>query len=1344
MVQRMNSRIKTILSTTAGFLTVLLAIWALDRCTVQPAFEGLEYAQALEDSARASVAIQNELRQLDTALGDWTIWDDAYAFAESRDPAFIPSNLGNWRALEKTIHLNFCLILDRTGQVLYSAGYDSDLGGVVNLAAFSGDPPAVLSLLQPVLEQQQNRSGVLRTEHGLLLLAARPILGSESTRPAHGVLVFGRFLDAPLTQALAEQTLVRFTVLATGDPRLTVAEQEWLGTLPPNAPQLRADGMGGKFSYQTLSSLDGQAVAVIRTPIRQAISATAWRASYILVGALGLAALALLIGMSAYAGRVKRDEVVIANVDGWHIATLILLVGLVMTASLGWALRTTSQEALKTRFQNAATERASSIIERLKNNVQDLDTIRRFFVGSDAVSRDQFHQFVTPILDHHGFQALEWLPRVPLAQRADYEAAARADGLSEFQFTERNAQGVLAAAADRAEYFPVYYLEPYTGNEAALGFAPGPSHPSRGSVLTQAQDSGQIAISGRYQLVQERNQHFSVLAFAPIYPSQVTTMAVEERRRQLKGFVLGVIRISDVVEATLAQTEPQGLLLRLRDLSAEGEQQLLYTFLPRSGAPLPDAEPQLWHRLDFPLGDRLWRIEVQPNQLFIQNNTDQLYYWVPAAGVLLTLLAALYGFTLTSQRQRAEALVAARTVELRASVEHFRLLYEQAPVAYQSLDAEGRIIEVNSCWQQLLGYDREEVIGCWIGDFLAPDQVLLLQTQLARFRTTDRLHDATLDFLHRTGRRITVSAASQISCNATGQFQQTHCILYDLTERRRVEERQRLAGAVFEAARESIVVTDANSGIVAVNPAFTALSGYAEAEVLGKNPRLLQSGRQPPAFYAALWETLRYKDSWQGEIWNQRKDGSPYVTLTTISAVRDVAGQLTHYVGIATDITSEKEAEQHIERLAFYDALTGLPNRALLIKRAEQALTLAAQRGGLLALLFVDVDRFKEINDSLGHIGGDALLAEATLRLQALTLETDTVCRLGSDEFILLLPEADQAVAAQLADQALAAFRRPFTVAGHSLRATVSIGIARYPHDGACFADLLKNADAALHQAKQDGRNTRVFYAREMNVAALERLMLESELRQAIDSGQLVAYFQPKVYLADGALAGAEALVRWRHPVQGLIPPGRFIPVAEASDLIVAVGDWMLEAICQQQAIWRETGLPMFTVAVNLAARHFRDPGLIQRVQMLLTSHHLTADALELELTESTLLEAGVQTMETLMALRRLGVGLAIDDFGTGYSSLGYLKRLPITALKIDQSFVRELETDADDRTLAATIVALGHGLGLSVVAEGVETEEQRRILFEQGCDLAQGYYFGRPMPAEQFVDWVKHSGVET
>ncbi|HRY15683.1 MAG TPA: EAL domain-containing protein, partial [Candidatus Competibacteraceae bacterium] len=450
----------------------------------------------------------------------------------------------------------------------------------------------------------------------------------------------------------------------------------------------------------------------------------------------------------------------------------------------------------------------------------------------------------------------------------------------------------------------------------------------------------------------------------------------------------------------------------------------------------------------------------------------------------------------------------------------------------------------------------------------------------------------------------------------------------------------------------------------------------------------------------------------------------------TISGIPlfDDAGRFTGYRGTGRDITEQQQDKQRIQILAYFDTLTGLPNRTLLAQRAELALALAARHRSELAILFLDLDRFKEVNDSLGHVEGDELLRQVAQRLREAVRETDTICRLGGDEFVLLLPEINLDGAQRVADKLLAVFRQPFMVASHHLHTTLSIGIALYPYDGANFDELLKNADTALYQAKEAGRNTQVFYTREMNVASVARLVLETELRQALESNELRAYYQPKLRLADGALVGAEALVRWQHPKRGLIPPNQFIPVAEASDLIVGLGDWMLEEVSRQLAIWRDAGLPVLHVAVNLAARHFREPGFVAHIESLLAIYRLPPGALELELTESTLLETGVQTMGTLNALKQLGVGLTIDDFGTGYSSLGYLKRLPITALKIDQSFVRDLENDPDERTLAATIVALGHSLGLNVIAEGVETEQQRRILLEQDCDLAQGYLFSRPL----------------
>lgn len=560
----------------------------------------------------------------------------------------------------------------------------------------------------------------------------------------------------------------------------------------------------------------------------------------------------------------------------------------------------------------------------------------------------------------------------------------------------------------------------------------------------------------------------------------------------------------------------------------------------------------------------------------------------------------------------------------------------------------------------------------------------------------------------------------------------------DITAQKRADEHMRLAASIFENTREVIVVTDAQASIISVNRAFTDVTGYSADEVIGRSPRLLHSELQDDAFYQQMWDAIFNTGYWQGELWNRRKDGALYPCWETITTLRDDHGDIINFVSISSDISKYKEAEDRIRRLAYFDPLTGLPNRTLLRDRAEQALAHAQRHDCDVALLFVDLDHFKTINDSLGHTIGDGLLQKLGERLQNLLRDTDTVGRLGGDEFLIVLSELDANSTAKIAQKLLAAMADPFEIQRHSLVITLSIGISLSPRDGANFDELLKNADAALYRAKESGRNAYHFFTPEMNAAAFERLLLENALRNAIKNGELMLYYQPKSDLRTGGITGFEALLRWRHPEMGLISPNRFIPIAEDSGLISPIGGWALREACRQVKEWENAGLPPVTVAVNLSTRQFALSNVHQIVMDALTETALPPERLELEITESLLAQNLDATLEMLRNVKALGVRIAVDDFGTGYSSLAYLRRFPLDKLKIDQSFVRDLLTDPDDRAIAAGVINLGHSLGLTVIAEGVESQAQLECLCGLSCDEAQGFYLSKPLPAEQAESYLR------
>ena len=567
------------------------------------------------------------------------------------------------------------------------------------------------------------------------------------------------------------------------------------------------------------------------------------------------------------------------------------------------------------------------------------------------------------------------------------------------------------------------------------------------------------------------------------------------------------------------------------------------------------------------------------------------------------------------------------------------------------------------------------------------------------------------------------------------RFARTHRLQQPLKEN---HERLQQAAAVFDCTREGVLVTDAHGLIVHVNRAFMEITGYSREDVMGERPSLFKSGRHSSNFYQQMFQTLERTGEWSGEIWNRRKSGEIYPQWQTIRVIHNDQGQVSHYVAVFSDISAIKDSEHELAHLAHHDPLTDLPNRLLFTDRAEQALASAQVHKRGCALLLMDLDHFKIINDSLGHNVGDQLLKAVGERLKGLFGPGVTLARLGGDEFAVLAESCPQVVqAAALAQRMLDAMKEPFVFDGNQLFISASIGISLFPSDALSAEQLLRNADSALFKAKSAGREGYALYTEELTAHAQHRVEIASELRRALDQQELRVYYQPVHDLQDSRLVGVEALVRWQHPERGLVPPGEFIPIAERTGLIADIDAWVMDQACRQMGQWLADGAPLSFIAVNVSSRLFARRELYEQVAQVLHTTGLDPAYLELEVTESAVMEDPEVALEQLHRLRELGLRLAIDDFGTGYSSLLRLKRLPVQKLKIDQGFVAGLPWDEDDAAIVRVVIALAKSMGMQVHAEGIEQVEQARFLLEQECDLAQGYCFGRPVPAKE-MDWAR------
>ena len=738
-----------------------------------------------------------------------------------------------------------------------------------------------------------------------------------------------------------------------------------------------------------------------------------------------------------------------------------------------------------------------------------------------------------------------------------------------------------------------------------------------------------------------------------------------------------------------------------------------------------------------------WSVAIGIPAAEVEGPIRRILLQLAAAGgaliIFALILTGLAGRSIVRRRNAYEQSLQNGRTQLTEKMQELKTILDNSSVGITFV-RDRRQIWSNQCMSDMLGYSAQEMDN---------QSTRMFYVSQASYEELGRNGDDCLIRGERftTEQQMRCKDGSLLWMRISGKFiadktpaSGSIWVFEDITERQLAEQQLRIAAAAFEA-QEGMVVTGVDHLILRVNRAFTEITGYSAEEVVGRKIDLLKSGRHDDNFYAQMWQCLREQDKWQGEIWNRRKSGEVYPEWLTITAVKDADGVVAQYVATLTDITLRKAAEDEVRQLAFYDPLTQLPNRRLLLNRLQQALVVSARTKRLGALLFIDLDNFKTLNDTLGHDVGDCLLQQVAQRLATCVRECDTVARFGGDEFVIMLEdlsEAQQEAVAQtetVGHKILAALNLPYALAAQPYHCTASIGATLFSEQQNSVDDLMKRADLAMYEAKAAGRNTLRFFDPQMQADVTARAALEADLRRALQAQEFCLYYQCQVDEA-GCITGAEALVRWQHPVRGLMSPSDFIALAEETRLILPLGYWVLETACQQLVAWAgQADKTHLSIAVNVSAVQFRQIDFVELVMTVIQRSGANPQKLKLELTESLLFDDVEDIIVKMTTLKSCGIGFALDDFGTGYSSLSYLKRLPLDQLKIDQSFVRDLLTDPNDAAIARTIVAVAQSLGLSVIAEGVETQAQRDCL---ACHAYQGYLFSQPLPLEQFEAFLK------
>jgi diguanylate cyclase (GGDEF)-like protein/PAS domain S-box-containing protein len=1008
------------------------------------------------------------------------------------------------------------------------------------------------------------------------------------------------------------------------------------------------------------------------------------------------------------------------------------------------------------QFQQETARAGEAIDRRIHDNFNILIGLKGLYNASEDVTRQEFRLYLSGFnleRRYSGVRVVSYIQRVTQAEKAAFVREVRRD-------TSIDPRGhpdfAIKPQGEREEYVVVKYMQPLEGNEAGFGLDLL-AEPVRRADIVRIRDSGEFVASPPFAAAVDPNQ-ISITVRTAIYRRGLPVQTVAQRREAFQGVVSVVIHINEMLGGLLGAQLGSRFDLAIHDLGLSAadrpetpsKRSLLFESLGPSGAKPEDAHNGMNRVATLDVGGRKWQLSFS-SPSGARGIERVLPTVMLLAGIVTSLLLFWLVWTLSVSRARAlalaeHAIVASAAEMLREQLSFIQQLIEAVPQPIFFKDAEGHYLGVNAAWEKFFGIPRKQFIGKSVFE-LYPDDRALAERHHARdqelfSRPGSQSYEAAIAAAdgkvhHTIYNKATFNKADGSVAGLIGTITDVSGLKEAEAALRKSEERFR---DLTELSSDWYWEQDADFRFTEVS-SNVRKAGLDAGENIGKTRWDVERVHMTEEERNAHQKMLEAHQPFQNVVY-QRSDADGNLHTISISGrpIFDEEGRFTGYRGTGTDITEQKQVENQIRHMAHHDALTGLPNRILLHDRIGQAIAQARRGGSVAAILVIDLDRFKNVNDSLGHQVGDGLLRSVAERLVGCVRGTDTVARMGGDEFVVVLVELRHAEdAGQVARKMLAALPRPINIDGHELRVTTSIGICAYPHDGEDAETLMRNADAAMYHAKETGRNNFQFFTRQMNIAANQRLLLEKDLRLALERKEFTLYYQPQLDLKTGDIVGFEALIRWPHVQRGMVVPMAFIPLAEETGLIGPIGEWALHRACTQARGWQALGYPQLQVSVNCSAQQFRLEGLVDMVARTLRETGLSASSLELELTESIIVEHTEHVMARFKALDEIGVKLSIDDFGTGYSSLGYLKRFPIHELKIDQSFVRDISSDPDDAAIVSAIIAMAHGLGLRVVAEGVETTEQLAFLRKLGCDRAQGYYFSRPLPAEEIEPFLRN-----